>query len=109
MFPSYLNITSYVGQSIPFLNCQWSFGVVLWEIATRGGTPFCGQSQEEVYRLLQEGERLEQPRLCSVESYELMCLCWEWEPSNRPQFEYLLAELRKLLEQIPYQHAFVLP
>ncbi|EMP25278.1 Tyrosine-protein kinase receptor UFO [Chelonia mydas] len=43
---------------------QWSFGVTMWEIATRGQTPYPGVENSEIYDYLRQGHRLKQPLDC---------------------------------------------
>lgn len=43
---------------------QWAFGVTMWEIATRGMTPYPGIQNHEIYDYLLEGHRLKQPAGC---------------------------------------------
>ncbi|XP_078594414.1 uncharacterized protein LOC144872228 [Branchiostoma floridae x Branchiostoma japonicum] len=77
----------------------WSFGVLLWEIATFGEEPRyprvyrpdCGQ----LVRLLKRGARLEQPEKCPVSLYRLMCQCWAGEPEDRPD----AVQLQQRLEE----------
>lgn len=47
--------------SIPF---QWAFGVTMWEIVTRGQTPYAGIENAEIYNYLIGGNRLKQPPEC---------------------------------------------
>ncbi|KAG9478187.1 hypothetical protein GDO78_013279 [Eleutherodactylus coqui] len=42
----------------------WSFGVSMWEIATRGQTPYPGVENSEIYDYLRQGNRLKQPPDC---------------------------------------------
>ncbi|XP_071886125.1 LOW QUALITY PROTEIN: tyrosine-protein kinase receptor UFO [Anas platyrhynchos] len=42
----------------------WSFGVTMWEIATRGQTPYPGVENSEIYDFLRQGHRLRPPPLC---------------------------------------------
>ncbi|KAJ7385105.1 hypothetical protein OS493_017473 [Desmophyllum pertusum] len=43
----------------------WSYGVVMWEIATVGGTPYPLLGNAELMRRLKTGYRMEKPDLCS--------------------------------------------
>lgn len=43
---------------------QWAFGVTMWEIATRGMTPYPGVQNHEMYDYLLHGHRLKQPEDC---------------------------------------------
>jgi len=64
----------------------WAFGILLWEIATYGMSPYPGVELNEVYQLLESGYRMECPPGCPVRIYELMKQCWNWEPHERPSF-----------------------
>ncbi|XP_066303795.1 tyrosine-protein kinase receptor Tie-1-like isoform X1 [Branchiostoma lanceolatum] len=79
---------------------MWGFGVVLWEIATLGGTPYpevCGY--ETLVTRLRRGYRLQKPNGCSDELYELMNLCWLDDPDVRPTPDVMEDRLEQLLEQ----------
>ncbi|KAJ7986630.1 hypothetical protein DPEC_G00341870 [Dallia pectoralis] len=64
----------------------WAFGVLLWEIATYGMSPYPGIDLSQVYDLLEKGYRMEQPEGCPPKVYELMRACWQWGPMDRPSF-----------------------
>ncbi|XP_062411549.1 tyrosine-protein kinase ABL2 isoform X2 [Sardina pilchardus] len=64
----------------------WAFGVLLWEIATYGMSPYPGIDLSQVYDLLEKGYRMEQPEGCPPKVYELMRACWQWSPMDRPSF-----------------------
>uniref|UniRef100_A0A8C3BIE7 Tyrosine-protein kinase receptor TYRO3 n=1 Tax=Cairina moschata TaxID=8855 RepID=A0A8C3BIE7_CAIMO len=74
----------------------WAFGVTMWEIVTRGQTPYAGIENAEIYNYLISGNRLKQPPECLEDVYDLMCRCWHPEPKLRPSF----AMLRYQLEMI---------
>uniref|UniRef100_A0A8D0H596 receptor protein-tyrosine kinase n=1 Tax=Sphenodon punctatus TaxID=8508 RepID=A0A8D0H596_SPHPU len=79
----------------------WSFGVTMWEIATRGQTPYPGVENSEIYDYLRQGNRLKQPIDCLDGLYALMCSCWALSPRDRPSFEELHRELEKTLKSLP--------
>lgn len=39
---------------------QWSFGVTMWEIVSRGKTPYPGIPNHELLDLLEHGHRLKE-------------------------------------------------
>ncbi|XP_063770165.1 angiopoietin-1 receptor [Pseudophryne corroboree] len=77
----------------------WSFGVLLWEIVSLGGTPYCGMTCAELYEKLPQGYRLEKPLNCDDEVYDLMCQCWREKPYERPSFSKILVSLTRMLEE----------
>uniref|UniRef100_W5N9Z8 receptor protein-tyrosine kinase n=1 Tax=Lepisosteus oculatus TaxID=7918 RepID=W5N9Z8_LEPOC len=79
----------------------WSFGVTMWEIATRGQTPYPGVENSEIYDYLRQGNRLKQPPDCLDSIYALMFSCWLLSPKDRPGFESLRCQLEKTLEELP--------
>uniref|UniRef100_A0A803W6J6 Tyrosine-protein kinase Mer n=1 Tax=Ficedula albicollis TaxID=59894 RepID=A0A803W6J6_FICAL len=79
----------------------WAFGVTMWEIATRGMTPYPGVQNHEIYEYLFHGQRLKKPEDCLDELYEIMSDCWRADPATRPTFSQLKAQLEKLLENLP--------
>ncbi|XP_053866168.1 tyrosine-protein kinase receptor UFO [Malaclemys terrapin pileata] len=79
----------------------WSFGVTMWEIATRGQTPYPGVENSEIYDYLRQGHRLKQPLDCLDGLYQLMTSCWALHPKERPSFEELHGALEKTLWSLP--------
>ncbi|NXW45145.1 INSRR protein, partial [Nyctiprogne leucopyga] len=72
----------------------WSFGVVLWEIATLAEQPYQGMSNEQVLRFVMDNGVLERPENCPDKFHELMCLCWQQNPRQRPSFIQLLENIK---------------
>uniref|UniRef100_A0A8C8EAE0 Tyrosine-protein kinase receptor n=1 Tax=Otus sunia TaxID=257818 RepID=A0A8C8EAE0_9STRI len=72
----------------------WSFGVVLWEIATLAEQPYQGMSNEQVLRFVMDNGVLERPENCPDKLHELMCLCWQQNPRQRPSFVQLLESIK---------------
>ncbi|XP_036383540.1 fibroblast growth factor receptor 1-A isoform X2 [Megalops cyprinoides] len=75
----------------------WSFGVLLWEIFTLGGSPYPGVPVEELFKLLKEGHRMDKPSTCTHELYMMMRDCWHAVPSQRPTFKQLVEDLDRTL------------
>ncbi|CAH1794539.1 unnamed protein product [Owenia fusiformis] len=76
----------------------WSFGVVLWELVTLGGSPYPGISGTELFKLLKEGYRMERPDNCSEEIYQVMLDCWHPTSQHRPSFTALRNQLDSMLD-----------
>ncbi|XP_073478433.1 fibroblast growth factor receptor 1 isoform X2 [Aquarana catesbeiana] len=75
----------------------WSFGVLLWEIFTLGGSPYPGVPMEELFKLLKEGHRMDKPSNCTNELYMMMRDCWHAVPCQRPTFVQLVEDLDRIL------------
>ncbi|XP_035735101.1 fibroblast growth factor receptor homolog 1-like isoform X3 [Vespa mandarinia] len=76
----------------------WSYGILLWEIMTLGGTPYPSvPSVEKLFQLLRTGHRMEKPPCCSIEIYMLMRDCWSYQPNERPMFGELVEDLDRIL------------
>ncbi|XP_068186814.1 fibroblast growth factor receptor 4 [Antennarius striatus] len=78
----------------------WSFGVLMWEIFTLGGSPYPGIPVEELFKLLKEGHRMDKPSNCTHELYMMMRECWHAVPTQRPTFKQLVEELDRALLSI---------
>lgn len=74
----------------------WAFGVTMWEVMTRGQTPYPGVENSEIYEFLIKGERLKRPADCRADIYELMHSCWSPVPRCRPSFSTLVSQLQTL-------------
>ncbi|XP_066444127.1 protein-tyrosine kinase 6 isoform X2 [Eleutherodactylus coqui] len=67
----------------------WSFGVLLYEIMSRGMIPYPGIPNAELLPYLKDGNRLLAPPNCSNKIYEVMLDCWHQNPRERPTFSDL--------------------
>ncbi|MBN3314996.1 ROS1 kinase, partial [Atractosteus spatula] len=76
----------------------WSFGVLLWEIMSFGKQPYPAYSNVEVLHFVNSGGRLQSPKNCPYDLYDLMLKCWHKEPSKRPSFHYVQDCLEQLRE-----------
>lgn len=91
----------------------WSYGVVLWEIATRcAERPFTSMEKAEIaLGFLQAGGRLTLPPTAPSAFVLLVQDCWQLDPKARPTFEQILLKgLSPSLEStgptIPYSAKF---
>ncbi|XP_055330566.1 uncharacterized protein LOC129582960 [Paramacrobiotus metropolitanus] len=81
----------------------WAFGVTLWEVFSLGAAPFAdGEASQwdvqEFVEALCRGFQLKQPTICPSSKYEIMQLCWNLEPVQRPSFKALCLEISPLLK-----------
>ncbi|XP_054922461.1 hepatocyte growth factor receptor-like [Dermacentor andersoni] len=67
----------------------WSYGVLLWELLTRGVTPYPDVPNWDIVKFLKQGRRLEQPSFCPSEIYTVMLKCWQDDTNRRPSFARL--------------------
>lgn len=75
----------------------WSYGIVLWEMFTRGEVPYGDDTPgSEVIKMIEKGERLAKPQECPFEIYQQMLACWQTEPKMRPTFHYLIQFFKQL-------------
>ncbi|XP_017777355.1 PREDICTED: tyrosine-protein kinase Fer isoform X2 [Nicrophorus vespilloides] len=67
----------------------WSYGILCWEIFSRGGTPYSGLSNSKAREKIDSGYRMPAPENTPDEMYRLMLRCWDYQPENRPNFEQI--------------------
>ncbi|XP_070563253.1 uncharacterized protein [Ptychodera flava] len=71
----------------------WSFGILMWEIATLGATPYGNVSQYELMTIQRNGQRPERPKACSKKWFTVMRKCWHAPLQLRPSAKALTGEL----------------
>lgn len=71
----------------------WSYGVVLWEMATLAEQPYQGLANEQVLQFVIAQGTLERPAECPDLLYEIMDACWKWKPNHRPLFKDIVEKL----------------
>jgi len=76
----------------------FSFGIVLWEIATSGSEPYApGTPPEAVIDAVRRGLRPGAPLGCDPRWVALMNACWAGDPACRPTFDTVVRQLVTLL------------
>uniref|UniRef100_A0A8C2GKX5 receptor protein-tyrosine kinase n=1 Tax=Cyprinus carpio TaxID=7962 RepID=A0A8C2GKX5_CYPCA len=80
------------------LSDVWSYGILLWEIFTLGGTPYPDLPMNELfYSALKRGYRMAKPSYASDDIYEVMRKCWDEKFEKRPEFSFLVHTLGDML------------
>ncbi|XP_036836742.1 tyrosine-protein kinase Fes/Fps isoform X2 [Oncorhynchus mykiss] len=93
--PEALNYGRYTTESD-----VWSFGVLLWEIFSRGVTPYTSMSNQQTRDEVEKGYRMLAPNSCPPDVYAIMCRCWQYDTRNRPSFSKLRTELSALYHKV---------
>ncbi|PFX32452.1 fibroblast growth factor receptor 2-like [Stylophora pistillata] len=85
----------------------WSFGILLWEIATYGKLPYPDIfAVEDLIEWLSCGNRMLCPLNCCKPRYELMSCCWDGNPLMRPTFACIVEQLEKF-SRVEYKREYV--
>ncbi|KAM6924264.1 platelet-derived growth factor receptor beta [Xenentodon cancila] len=80
------------------LSDVWSYGILLWEIFTLGGTPYPDLPMNEIfYSALKRGYRMAKPAHASDEIYDIMKKCWDEKFEKRPEFSLLVHSVGNML------------
>ncbi|XP_071005721.1 platelet-derived growth factor receptor alpha [Oncorhynchus clarkii lewisi] len=80
------------------LSDVWSYGILLWEIFSLGGTPYPGMVVDSsFYNKIKSGYRMAKPEHAPTDVYEMMMKCWNSEPEKRPSFFSLSESVASLL------------
>lgn len=74
-----LILENYItGITVRYLKDRNNFlfsGVTIWELMTFGGKPYDGIPAREIPDILEKGERLPQPSICTIDVYIVMVKC----------------------------------
>ncbi|XP_074503661.1 platelet-derived growth factor receptor beta isoform X2 [Sebastes fasciatus] len=82
------------------LSDVWSYGILLWEIFTLGGTPYPDLPMNELfYSALKRGYRMAKPAHASDEVYDIMKKCWDETFEKRPEFSFLVHSVGNMLAE----------
>lgn len=79
----------------------WSYGVTVWEMMSYGAEPYTSMRPQEVPDLLEKGERLSQPQICTIDVYMVMVKCWMIDENVRPTFKELANEFTRMARDPP--------
>lgn len=67
----------------------WSFGILLYELMTRGRVPYPGMNNKTVLEQVELGYRMEKPPEAPEGVYVKMMETWNAKPEQRPTFDHL--------------------
>uniref|UniRef100_A0A8C9RTK1 receptor protein-tyrosine kinase n=1 Tax=Scleropages formosus TaxID=113540 RepID=A0A8C9RTK1_SCLFO len=71
------------------LSDVWSYGILLWEIFSLGGTPYPDLPMNDLfYSALKRGYRMAKPAHAADEIYDIMRKCWDEKFEKRPEFSF---------------------
>ncbi|XP_028850847.1 receptor tyrosine-protein kinase erbB-3b isoform X2 [Denticeps clupeoides] len=79
----------------------WSYGVTVWEMMSYGAEPYAAMHPQQVPGLLEKGERLAQPQICTIDVYMVMVKCWMIDENIRPTFKELASEFTRMARDPP--------
>ncbi|XP_075966594.1 receptor tyrosine-protein kinase erbB-3a isoform X1 [Anarhichas minor] len=79
----------------------WSYGVTVWEMMSNGAEPYTTMRPQDVPDLLETGERLSQPQICTIDVYMVMVKCWMIDENVRPTFKELGNEFTRMARDPP--------
>ncbi|XP_051986945.1 macrophage-stimulating protein receptor [Xyrauchen texanus] len=82
----------------------WSFGVLMWEMMTRGANPYPDVDPYDITCYLIQGRRLPQPQYCLDSLWSILVQCWHPEPEGRPGFSTLVQDLKQILSSLEGEH-----
>ncbi|XP_061541250.1 macrophage colony-stimulating factor 1 receptor [Phycodurus eques] len=89
----------------------WSYGILLWEIFSLGKSPYPSMAVDSsFYKMVKRGYQMCQPDFAPPEIYDIMKMCWNLEPTERPTFSKISQMIQKQLgeqaqqEQLIYQN-----
>jgi proto-oncogene tyrosine-protein kinase Met len=87
----------------------WSYGVLVWELLTRGTTPYQQIKNNLIFDHLKKGNRLPKPNYCPKSVYVILLECWSENPISRPSFANINERIKRIIntsQEVP-NHTYV--
>jgi hypothetical protein len=85
----------------------WSYGIVLWELYSKGDQPYPGIKAKELKEQVKNGYRMPKPNDCPDHLYtEIMQECWYEKPGVRPPIEQIYMSLREYYDSAGRQSTY---
>ncbi|XP_053946073.1 tyrosine-protein kinase Fer isoform X8 [Anastrepha ludens] len=82
----------------------WSYGILMWEIFSKGDTPYSGMSNSRARERIDAGYRMPAPENTPPEMYRLMLKCWAAEAESRPHFDEIYNVVDALIIRLDNNH-----
>ncbi|KAA0712821.1 Macrophage-stimulating protein receptor [Triplophysa tibetana] len=82
----------------------WSFGVLMWELLTRGASPYPDVDPYDITGYLIQGRRLHQPQYCLDSLWSILLHSWHPEPERRPDFSTLVKTIHHIHSSLEGEH-----
>ncbi len=76
----------------------WSYGVLVWELFTRGTTPYTQIDNNYIFHHLKQGNRLPKPKYCPKTIHSILLKCWSQNPKSRPSFATMSERLEYIID-----------
>ena len=83
----------YTSYRLSIKSDVWSFGVLLWELVTKGSLPYPYMTDEQVREAVPQGYRMPEPEDRPEPFYQIMLACWELNDDERPNFNIICHHL----------------
>ena len=81
----------------------YAFGILLWELLARSGSPWIGYEAADLIAKVVAGDRLEIPRSpsdCPIEAQDAIAECWAQDADARPEMADAVRRLDVLHERL---------
>lgn len=78
----------------------WSYGILMWEIFSRGSTPYPGMNNSQSREQIDAGYRMPAPDGTPPEIHTLMLNCWKYNPEDRPHFDQIFVALEAAMKSL---------
>ncbi|XP_034662489.1 tyrosine-protein kinase Fer isoform X1 [Drosophila subobscura] len=82
----------------------WSYGILMWEIFSKGDTPYSGMSNSRARERIDTGYRMPTPENTPPEMYRLMLKCWAADAESRPHFDEIYNVVDALILRLDNSH-----
>ncbi|XP_016960675.1 tyrosine-protein kinase Fer isoform X1 [Drosophila biarmipes] len=82
----------------------WSYGILMWEIFSKGDTPYSGMSNSRARERIDTGYRMPTPENTPAEMYRLMLKCWAADAESRPHFDEIYNVVDALILRLDNSH-----